>query len=241
MKKRKTFLQMILFIKFVLILSGCIRNEIVTSPTEFSTADLIKDNATPISVLSSREVQEIVNDEGYLDGCKDTYSHPPNKQLGFKEIYPGISTTEDIIEKLGTPYEHNKLNNGQEDYVYSDQGILFANRFTIENNVVTDILIYENKELLSAEHVLKLYGCPNILIAFTYDDHSENRGFEGVGFWYLNGGLYVSFRKYPIRLSDVPETIVFKLPFTLDVFLDTFTFDKNTFTPIPFLSAVINQ
>lgn len=233
------------FVIFFLSLVSCL-NVDSSSPSSLTphTATIISDDisSTPIPTLSKEEVEQIVYDPNYLNGCKGVYPDSPKEQLGFQGIYSGISTNEDVIKIFGSEYKYSQFDDQEKEYLYIDLAQGFIYSFYFKNNTVENIAILKQKytEYKNALGILEEYGCPDLIVAMTFDhgfhpDYpTEIPSFEGVSFYYFDAGLIVNFRKYPIELTTAPDALWFGIPLTFD----TFSFDQTSFTPVSFLQAV---
>ncbi len=236
MKNNNKILFVIVSTGILCFLSCSNQTEIPLPPT--TSADLgLSITATSSVLMSDEEVASIVNQDNYLKGCREKYNSAPEAQMGFNDIYPGVSTVDDVLERFGKPYEKNEIGNGEEEYFYSDKITSFAYFFYITNDVVESITISKDKVLLDVQDVLETYGCPNLIVAGIEDSHSNSNSLNGINFWYLKSGVVIGFNRYPIKLSTPYVAISYQAP----VELASFDFDRYTFTPVTYLSAVINS
>lgn len=238
--------QMIL-ISLALLICGCSSGEIIVEPTteikvdstatSTSNNNALTINTTALEVLTEEEINKIVYDINYLSGCKGNSPAPPERQIDFMGVYAGVTTVDEILSRFGKPTEYRKMNDLKE-YYYSDQSS-YVHHFFITNEIVDSVAITTDKEILTeVQDILKKYGCPDLVTATAPEPSDlisgDNPDFSVTTFWYLNGGLVITFDGYPIKILDKADVIEFGKPMTLS----TFSFDRNTFTPVPFLSAL---
>ena len=226
-----------LMLVVVLSLSGCLSKGIPITTTvpslEVVATNTISAPATGTpGLLSAADVERIVYDDDYLKGCQESFSKAPTSQVGLKEIYPGRSTPDDLLKKFGEPSQYSETNDIQE-YYYSDSLSSFVYRFYIKKGYVESIIVSADNELLSSlQELLEHYGCPNLIVAenLTEGAVAAPASFDAITFWYLDGGLWIHFDSYPITNADKPFSLGFEAPKSLS----SFTFDQDTYTPVPF-------
>ena len=195
-----------------LYISGCASNKnlSITTQTPVNTQAV----QLPITTQAAQNIKAIVYDEYYLQDCKQIYPPKYNQQVGFYEVYPGITTDTEIIKQFGSSYEYSEFND-QEEYFYKDSGVTYAYSFSVTNHLAGDIAIVADAEiLLPLQKILDKYGCPDLIIAETLSDDpfAESLNYNGTLFVYLDEGIRINFDKYPIDLLSVPIVVAFVKP-----------------------------
>lgn len=224
-------LSLMKFILFTFTLSvfilSCTAKESLTYGDRPTISSIPSYQFTPtfstLATESSRQAFEnIVTNDDYLKDCKLKYPQIYNQQVGFQEVYSGITTESELIDRLGRSYEISKSNEGTE-YFYSDSNMARVYSFFVINNLVDDIAVVADSEtLIPLQKILEKYGCPDLIIAIALSDDLFERplDYNRTFLVYLDGGVQIRFEGYPINYSDVPSLVRFTKPSSLSTFLE---------------------
>ncbi len=214
---------------------GDLKPEMGIQPTLKPTLELVEPTkamvpSDELDELTVQEVERIIYDKDYLNGCQEIYPPPPKNQVGFKGIFPGVSSVATLIDNLGEPYAHTQFND-IDSYRYSNELSDFVYEFSASADIIDGITILEGKELANVQVLLNTYGCPNLIVANKLDEHyDEDKRYDAITFLYLEGGIQIGFDKYPLHISDTPRSLWFDPPSGIESYI----FSANDFTPIPF-------
>jgi hypothetical protein len=223
-----------------LLLSACrsidkLANE--TAPLPPATVATLAPTLIPTSAKATQypTLDEILYDEDYLKDCKLKYPPVYDRQIGFMEIYPGASTVDDLVNRLGTSYKFTKVNE-EKEYFYTNTDATSFYHFFTKTNIIESIVISSNSE---AQTILEKYGCPDLINAeaLTDDAFETSIEFNKTFFWYVQAGMWVRFESYPIHYSEIPSTIGFEIPNSLSPIIYFDEFSK----PVSFSEAIINE
>lgn len=215
----------------LLFVSSCLTNNDSNSSVSTLT------NTTP-----NQTFENVTYDENYMKDCKNKFPLIHSQQIGFREIYPGFTTEDQLIAQLGQPNKFSKTDEGEE-YLYFDPDVSYAYHFFITNHVVSDIFIEADAETLSPlQNILEKYGCPDVIFAVSAsDDPFDNiLNYNRTFFVYLDAGIRIKFEGYPINYLDTPFVVGFVKPISLDDFLEleTDSLASKSSVLITFLEAV---
>lgn len=196
---------------------------------------------SPVSTLTVQDVESIINSENYLKECRLKYPIVNSQQIGFLEVYPGITTKDELIAQLGQPNKFSKTDQ-VEEYLYFDASKSYAYHFYVTKNVVSDISIGSDiRQLDSLKNILEKYGCPDLVIAelLSDDPFAIPSEYNTTYFQYLKAGLWIRFEGYPINYSDMPTVISFEKPLSLISFLEL-RFNPQASKVVPFSEAIVH-
>ncbi len=229
-------------VALVLFFSGCVQRDNVTEPAQIDTPTQSNPITTPTpnTTVAMQTTESIVSSGNYLTDCELKYPLDEDaNQVGFLNIYPGITTEAELINQLGQTYRFSNVNE-QKEYFYSDQDATYAYSFLVTDKVVKDIAVLANDEILSSlQSILEKYGCPDLIIAQALSDDPFDNSliYNKTIFRYLNMGIWMRFEAYPIAYSDTPSVLGFQKPISLDSFLETI-FDIKTSKIASFSEAI---
>lgn len=213
-----------------------LKPEVGIQPTLKPTIELIEPTIpnVPPNELTIQEVERIIDDKDYMNGCQGIYPPPPKNQVDFKGIFPGVSSVATLIDNLGEPYTYTQFNN-IDNYRYSNESSDFIYEFSSFDDIIDGITILKGKELANVQVLLNTFGCPNLIVANKLDEHyDEDKTYDAITFLYLEGGIQIGFDKYPLHISDTPRSVWFNPPSDIE----SYVFSANDFTPIPFSVAL---
>lgn len=231
----------ILLIVAVFLVTGCAtstQNEsIFASFTPEPTGTPFLSYTSTVTIIPSQTVTSqppvernyrIVSDPDYLKDCRRQYPSAPDQQIGFRDIYPGKTTADQVRENLGDPTRRDG-----EIWVYYD-GDFGYYYISFEDNLVDwvsvgvdligsgdEVPLPLKNNLLHPKELLIKYGCPDLIIAMELDPppFAEIPNYNTTFFEYHRIGIEVRFDGYPILYSDVPSNITFFEPVSLRDFL----------------------
>lgn len=234
-----------------LFVTGCVAGNNIPNDTEPTAMQLSVGTASaatqtpvpiqsPVSTLTVQDVESIIYNENYLKGCKSNYPITHTEQAGFQEVYPGVTTKDELIAQFGQPNSVSALEQ-KKDYVYFDAEATYSYHFFVANNVVYTIHVNPATETLQT--ILEKYGCPDVIAAaiLSGDLFDANTKYNATYFQYLKAGVLVMFDGYPINYSDIPRTIVFEEPSSLNSFLEKRGVDSRNPKLVSFSEAVVNK
>jgi hypothetical protein len=208
----------------------------ITPPTTSSKES--PEAATPTILAEPNEYATLVDlmaDDAYLRDCREKYPPVFTEQVGFRGVYPGITTGAEMRKILGKPDSFTEISNGGA-FGYSD----FNGLVSVKSLIVDGITIDPKSEgLTSLQLVLEAYGCPDVIgaRALTDDTYDTSIVFNKTYLWYAIAGVWIRFEGYPIKLSQLPNTIGFEHPSNL---LANIVFDERS-KPVSFSEAIIEE
>jgi hypothetical protein len=187
----------------------------------------------PTNTLQYQTLDEVLSDEKYLQDCKTKYPPVYNQQIGFLEIYPGITKVNDLTSRLGNSYQFEKTD--EESGYYYDIGALFV----AKDETVESIYIDQMEMLLPLRTLLEKYGCPDVINAeaLTDDAFETSVEFNKTILGYVHAGMWIRFENYPVSYSDFPSRIGFETP----LFMRTMLSLGKRSKPVSFSEAVIDK
>lgn len=202
-----------------LILSACIVFNYIllscqaTGLTIIPTNPPAKPSSTPISIDETRFLKALEN-KSYLDACRDKYPPVYTEPAGYKNIFPGITTTQDLLNTLGKPEDLNSYSDLDfDEWIY---GVADKNPYFFvytKNSVIEWVSLISDEDYYKPlQEILKTYGCPELIVAeiaeTDYDSNQPSAPLYGfVNFEYVDAGISIIFRGYPLSFSDVPVRV----------------------------------
>jgi hypothetical protein len=189
----------------------------------------------PTHEWTLQDVENFVQSEMYMSGCKEEFPESPNQQIGFQGVYSGITTREELISQFGKP---TKTGQGNKEYLYFDSNLTYSYDFFMNNNIVEEFYISKTSETL--QNILSLYGCPDVIVAEALsDDHDDGDlvAYNHVYYQYLQAGMWIHFEGYPVNYSSFPIVINYEKPLSLSSFLQV-RFDPRSSKIVSFSEAV---
>jgi hypothetical protein len=236
MKRKISENFILVFLITTLSIGGCQfgqwTNPAALTPTSTGSAQVI---STPQKTARHPTLNEVLDDESYLEDCKITFPPVYTEQADFFGIYPGITTENELIENLGKSYD-KALDPKGYGYGYTELGAFFE----IKNKTVD--LIYVQPKPQKITHLLKAlekFGCPDVINAqaLTDDAFEESVPFNRTVLFYLQAGIYIDLNTYPVRYSQAIDSIIFASP----SFLSTIVGFDNLSKPVSFSGAIIEE
>ncbi len=204
--------QSIFFVGLTFLISACTSRN--TPVVELEPT--IRPIYTPV-VATTQEFENVSFDEHYLSDCKRQYPPEFAQQVGFHEVYPGVTTPSEALEKLG-PY--------QQDY-NTDNGKLYSyetfNFFAIDDLVNYISVQPDSATVRSVKDVLMAYGCPDLILASIRadDPYGDEMVFNNTEFIYAEEGISIDFGSYPLKLSSTVPGLFFMKPTEPQTYLDS--------------------
>ena len=219
-----------------ILTSGCsLKSLTTTSPTPAIVipTQTVTTSQTPVNVILS---------DDYLKDCRSIFPTVLAGQVGFGEIYPGISTKDQIINQLGSPDKSDTTSEGEE-YIYLDADAKYATHVFMKGNLASSINVgSDNTTWFPLQNILEKYGCPDLMIASASDTDLPDNPlvYDGMHLAYLQAGLWFVFDVYPIGYSDSPIIIGYEKPRTVDDYLEQVSYylDKKILMIVTFSEAV---
>lgn len=170
-------------------------------------------SSTTIS-LSAAEVVTFVSNPEYMKECKMINPDNHKGQISYLGIYPGQSTSEDVLKHLDRPTETNYFSN-DEEWVYKGFNI------NIEEDVVESIDVYGDPQLVvSLKELIIQYGCPDLILAVDDSIEQPNGSYSLAHFIYIGNGIDFIISGFPVSLTDVPYSVGFFIPQSLEDYLN---------------------
>ncbi len=190
---------------------------------------------TPTAINTTRylTLKEVLDDKYYLEDCKTKYPSAYTEQASFHEVYPGVTTENELVENLGKSYIKVSDPNG---YGYPELGA----SFDISDNIVDTIYVEPKAEqITSLQKALEKYGCPDVINAqaLTDDPSEDSVPFNRTVLFYIQAGMYIDLNTYPVSYSQAVESIIFTRPSFLYTIVD---FDEIS-KPVSFSEAIIEE
>ena len=179
------------------------------------------------SKTSSMQVfEKTVNHTDYLADCKSKYPNRVSVQEDFQGIYPGITTTVELVNQFGNPDKYSRTAT-EEEYLYIGEEFDGRPRYvysfvTKQENVDAIYVDIDNKIILPLQSILEKYGCPDMIVAMALNDglrEEKMLEYNKTFLIYLDAGLQMRFEDYPVSFSDRPSHIKFVKPVSLQDFL----------------------
>lgn len=208
----KIIKQIIFVVGVIFLISACISRN--TSAVELPPT--IRPIYTPV-IAATPKFGNVTFDEHYLSECVRQYPPKFVQQVGFHNVYPGITTPIEALEKLG-PY--------QQDY-NTDNGKLYSydafNFFAIDDLVNYITVQPGSNTVQTVKDALMDYGCPDLILASIRidDPYGNETVFNNTEFIYSEEGISVGFDSYPLKLSSPVPGLVFMKPIAPGAYLDS--------------------
>ena len=223
----KLVLSLILFTTSAL--SSCISDTQVLV-TATSTLEVVSAAPTQTETLMPEATSEppverfyrTVSDKDYLKNCRSQYPLVSNQQIGFRDVYPGKTTSEEVLENLGQPNERSTVGEYQ-DWLYSDDNLTFSYHILIKENIVDSAIVETDMAiLLPLKDILTEYGCPDLIIATELDPSSvaETPSYNTTFFIYHTSGIQIRFEGFPASPSSLASIVSYVKPLALRDFLE---------------------
>ena len=165
----------------------------------------------------------IVSDIDYLEDCRNQYPSVSHQQIGFRDIYPGKTTSDQIFERLGQPRLHDVTIDGYEEWRYYDDNLSFAYSIHTKEDIVDFVTVEVDREtLLPLKDILNNYGCPDLIIASELDPppFAETPNYNKTFFIYHTAGIEIRFEGYPVSYSDSAFIVNLIKPLSLRDYLE---------------------
>lgn len=158
---------------------------------------------------------EVVYNSSYLQDCRAQFPTKNNRQVGLRNVFPGVTTVPDMIVQFGQSYKYTNYQ-GVNGYTYIDKETGYVYSFSAKNNIIEDILVDDPEILVPLKDILIKYGCPDLIGAESLDNGGPTLDapiiFNGVSFTYFDAGLLIRFLEYPVELSSRPDVFAFMKP-----------------------------
>lgn len=156
---------------------------------------------------------KVIYDSSYLQDCRLQYPTKNDRQVGFRNMYPGVTTVPDMITQFGQSYRYSEYDQ-RDYYVYINKEAGYVYGFSAKNNIIEDISIDDPEIVVPLKDILNKYGCPDLIGAESREDDTIGAPiiFNGVSFTYLNAGLLIRFDGYPIEYTSIPDVFAFMNP-----------------------------
>jgi hypothetical protein len=149
-----------------------------------------------------------------------------HKQVGYRGLFPGKSTVEDVETLLGTP---EQVWESPLRYSYSDRhiGILFG-----EDKVSYYLSIDGHEVKQTLEEIVLQNGCPNIIYGFNQSEDMPSDGYTyaSLSFIYLELGIELYFSGMSLSVQNKPDGISYFIPTSLVEYLNLYIGDTSDST-----------
>lgn len=189
------------FLLFFLITSCALREDAIKkAPT-----------SSNISIL------DYVSSEGYANGCAQANLNLQLSQISYREVYPGVTTLQNVKGKIGEP--SHIIKDGREINLFYDKSPSEIASIIIVDDVVDRIDVDNYNSSLSLKKVVEMYGCPNLIYA---TDRSENATgkYNAVTFSYPELGFELWLEGTRVTLENIPNELRYFVPMSLKDYID---------------------
>lgn len=224
-----------LFVLFLGIEGCALKNapiEIRNLPSDTPASTHMQETISPTQIpeetpFNTQEAEPLIQpsgkvtyDSSYLQNCRSQFPTKNDRQVGFRNVYPGVTTVPDMLAQFGQP-DNSGDYQGRHYYVYDNKEAGYVYNFSAKNNIIEDISIDDPEIVVPLKGILNKYGCPDFVVAEALEDDTLNTPiiFNSVYFNYLNAGLFIRFEGYPIEYSSVPVIFIFTKPVSLEDYL----------------------
>ena len=115
----------------------------------------------------------------YMAGCEKINLNSTKMQAGYKDIYPGYTTKDEVEDLLGKPIRTNEINSTT--WEYDNLAVTF-------DGLIVNELFVAGDSVTGLKDMILKYGCPDAIYAL--DINEEHRGeysrllfiYPGIGF-----------------------------------------------------------
>jgi hypothetical protein len=199
----------------ILLGSGCLP---IKHPYPAQSATLqVSTSTNPATSTPHVEIAKVVEfDENYMHDCRTLFPEIFNQQVDFQSLYPGLSTRQQIIDRLGQPQKQSE--SGDELVYYDSVTDNYYNVF-IKEEVLSYVTVESAHEMeITLQTVLEKYGCPDLItVSVSGDGNLGNpKAFYGVFFTYLSSGMWFLFDGFPVSFSTHAVLIGYRSPISAD-------------------------
>lgn len=162
-----------------------------------------------------RTIETLRADPNYMAGCEKINSRPEKAQVGYQGIYPGRTHENEIEERIGKPLKINYLGGWE----YDDMVVGFDK--TIVNELYVD-----GDGVTALKDFVMQYGCPDVIYAKSVSEE-PSYDYAELLFTYHRIGFDFKIDHIPAELSDMPYTVAYFIPGTLEDYKNSFLWLKN--------------
>lgn len=221
---KKAHLQKALILTMVLFGSSC--SPIKYSYTAPSATPQISTQNNLETSISRVEIIKAEFNENYMRDCEQLFPKQINQQIDFQNLYPGFSTRQQVMDRLGQP---QKLSEDSDELIYYDSRTGNYYNIFMKEELVSYITVESANEMkITLQLVLEKYGCPDLIAASASGDGnlSNPEVSYGVFFTYLSSGMWFLFDGFPVNYSTHPVLAGYRSPMSAD---DYFQEAKDSF------------
>jgi hypothetical protein len=235
------------YISCFLILLFCVEG-CASKNAPIETPNLSGDSPIPIHTQEAPTLIQpsgkVIYDSSYLQDCRLQYPIKNDRQVGFRNVYPGITTVPDMITQFGQP-DNSEVYQGQDYYIFDNKEAGYVYNFSTKNNIIEEISLDDPEIVVPLKDILNIYGCPDFMVAEALENDIPGAPiiFNSVYFNYLTAGLFIRFDGYPIKYSSIPVVFNFTRPVSLEDYLkpETEFMNSKYHVLVSFSEAVIQK
>lgn len=196
---------------------------------------------TPTKLVPMFSFKDITVTSRYLQDCRDIYSTANYQQIGYRDIYPGKTTIDQVAKIYGQSRKYS-FDKTYEEWIIDgpNQNLLYT--VSASNNLVDYVFVRTDQEiLLSLKELLKKFGCPEVIIAVELEPSIDTSTFvyNTTFFVYLTNGIEIRFEGFPVSYSSPASIITFERPYDLEEYLTNVSFSVEAASPVTLDEAVV--
>jgi hypothetical protein len=182
---------------------------------------------------------KVIHDSSYLQDCRLQYPTKNDRQVDFRNVYPGITTVPDMLEKFGQPNKSSGDDDQGYQYIYINKERGYSYDFFTKDHIIKGVSVDDPEIVVPLKDILNKYGCPDLIVAESGEDDTIGAPiiFNGVSFTYLNAGLLIRFDGYPIEYTSIPDVFAFMNP----AYLKETEFVNNKYAVLASFSEAVVQ
>lgn len=188
---------------------------ILISCTKINTSD--RTSQPPASTIS---VYDFVSNSEYVKNCLLINPETTNQQADFLDVLPGISSADDVRDKLGEPIRI--IDDGTETNWYYDNNPANLVSVTIINNIVDGIGVSNYDSSITLNKIVQERGCPRLIRVIDRSEHSAGN-YDSTVFCYPEIGAEFWFDRTLVNLTDSPVEIRYFKPVSLEEYIQIYS------------------
>ncbi len=203
-----------LLLAMILFSSSCLPIK-YPYPAQSATLQVSTSNNLATSVPHV-EITKAEFDENYMRDCEKLFPEKFNQQVDFQNLYPGLSTRLQVIDRLGQPQKQSE--SGDELVYYDSDTDNYYNVF-MKEGLISYVTVESTREMeMTLQTVLEKYGCPDLITASASGDGnlSNPEISYGVFFTYLSSGMWFLFEGFPVSSSTHAVLAGYRSPMSAD-------------------------
>jgi hypothetical protein len=195
------FQRLFLFVTFVSMLA-------ITS-----CAPSIPSETSPPVATSTMSIETLRADPDYMAGCIKINPNFVDVQAGYKGIYPGRTTQDEVRNVFGKPLRIPQIAEGTL-WEYEYLAVSF------EKSKVSELYVFESNGATLRDFILQ-YGCPDEIYALDVNEHPYGE-YSRLMFLYHRIGFDFTIDNIPAKLDDTAYQTTYFKPGTRDDFMNIF-------------------